>query len=360
LADRIGRRPVLLGCVLWFGLLSLATAQASSADELLLLRFLTGLGLGGAMPNAVALTSEYTPHRLRATAVMVMFCGFSTGAAVGGFAAAGLIAKFGWTSVFLVGGIAPCIALLPLYFLLPESMRFLASRSGKEARVQAILTRMDPQLRHAPIVLAEEAPARGLPVLQLFGIGRTATTLLLWVVFFMSLLDLYFVSNWLPTVIRDAGIPLSQAVLITAMFQVGGVAGTLTLGRVFDRFAPFRSLAIVYLGAALMIVLIGVAGTSVAFLVAAVLGAGVCVVGGQTAANALTAGVYPTAVRATGVGWALGIGRIGSIVGPMFGAWLISLQWETQPLFMVAAIPVLVAAGAAFLIDRLRRRRLQV
>jgi AAHS family 4-hydroxybenzoate transporter-like MFS transporter len=144
------------------------------------------------------------------------------------------------------------------------------------------------------------------------------------------------------------------------MFQVGGVAGTLALGRVFDRFAPFRSLAIVYLGAALMIVLIGVAGTSVAFLVAAVLGAGVCVVGGQTAANALTAGVYPTAVRATGVGWALGIGRIGSIVGPMFGAWLISLQWETQPLFMVAAIPVLVAAGAAFLIDRLRRRRLQV
>ncbi len=333
-ADRFGRRPVLLGSVLWFGVLSLATTQVESVDALLWLRFLTGLGLGGAMPNAVALTSEYTPRRLRATAVMVMFCGFSTGAAVGGFVASGLISTFGWQSVFLIGGTAPCLAFVPLYFLLPESKGFLASR-GKEQEVSVERQRM--------------------PVLQLFGAGRTATTLLLWVVFFMSLLDLYFVSNWLPTVINDAGVPLTQAVFVTAMFQVGGVVGTLTLGFVFDRFRPFVTLAVVYLGAAALIMLIGVAGTHVGFLIAAVLGAGVCVVGGQTAANALTAGVYPTEVRATGVGWALGLGRVGSIVGPMVGAWLIALEWQTRPLFMVAAVPAVVAALAAFLVDRVRR-----
>lgn len=249
MADRFGRRPVLLVCTAWFGLLSLATTRAAGVEALLVCRFLTGLGLGGAMPNAIALTSEYTPRRLRATAVMVMFCGFSSGAAVGGLLAAGLIESYGWSAVFLVGGAAPCLALPLLLVWLPESLRFLAAR-GRDQDVAEVLGQIDPELAGAPAPLASATDAEtghGTPIGRLFEPGRRPVTLLLWVLFFMSLLDLYFVSNWLPTVIRDAGVPIDRAVLITALFQVGGVAGTLTLGRVFDRFRPFAVLSFVYL-----------------------------------------------------------------------------------------------------------------
>jgi AAHS family 4-hydroxybenzoate transporter-like MFS transporter len=353
-ADRFGRKPVLVGCTLWFGVLTLMTAAAWSIESLLVLRWLTGFGLGGAMPNAIALTTEYTPPRIRATTVMVMFCGFSLGAAFGGIAAAGLIDEFGWRSVFVVGGIAPCVAFLPLLLFLPESIRFLAL-SGRHQELARIVRKIDPAMAWGDGAAFSAEPRRSghFPVRQLFMAGRAPLTLLLWVVFFMSLLDLFFISNWLPTVVHDSGVSLDRAVVITAMFQVGGVVGTFFLGRLFDRFSPFRALAVTYLGASVLILLIGTAGTSFPLLLVTVCAAGFCVIGGQTGANALTANAYPTSIRSTAVGWALGIGRIGSIVGPIVGGVLLSLGWEAKPLFRVAALPVLVAASAAFLIDAL-------
>ena len=357
LADRFGRKPVLLFCTLFFGVMSLLTATADSVKSLMVLRFITGLGLGGAMPNAIALTTEYAPRRIRATTVMIMFCGFSLGAALGGVAAASLIARFGWKSVFVLGGVVPVLAFGFIAALLPESIRYLVVQRGRGEKIAAILSRIDPSATVSPdaTFTVEEHKAKGFVVRQLFAQGRASFTMLIWVVFFMSLLDLYFLTNWLPTIIHDSGIPVSGAALITAMFQVGGTVGTLLLGRLFDRFSPFAMLALTYLGASAFVLLIGTVGSSVAALILTVFGAGFCVVGGQIGANALTASSYPTAIRSTGVGWALGIGRIGSIIGPLVGGLLLSLRWPTRQIFLVGALPVLVAALAALCISFLRR-----
>ena len=354
LADRVGRKKIIIFSTLAFGLGTLATAFIDDVNTLLAIRFLTGLGLGGAMPNAVAMTSEFSPHRRRATMVMIMFCGFSVGAALGGLLAAAMIPQFGWRSVFFVGGLAP-LALVPvLAWRLPESVRFLALTGRAHERVGELLRRMAPGAGFAPGTqfTVHEPELAGLPVLHLFRERRTVVTLLLWVVFFMSLLDLYFLSNWLPTVLNDLGASVSASAAIGSMLQVGGVVGTFALGSVIDRFS-FRALALVYFAAVFAVGAIGQLGHSVVLVTAAIFCAGFCIVGGQIAANALAATFYPTAVRATGVGWALGIGRVGSIVGPLVGGALLAAKWSTGSVFMAAATAALCAAIAAFSLSRL-------
>lgn len=356
LADRIGRKRIIVASSIAFGLLTLATVLADGVGTLLVLRFLTGLGLGGAMPNAVALTSEYSPHRRRATMVMAMFCGFSIGAALGGLIAAALIPDYGWRSVFVVGGVAPLLLAPYLAWRLPESVRFLALSGGENARVGRLLRSMFPDvtLPTASRFVVHEPRLPGLPVAHLFAANRTRTTLLLWVVFFMSLLDLYFLSSWLPTVLNDLGASVSAAAIVGAMLQVGGVVGTFALGQVVDRFS-FRALTFTYLLAAVAVAAIGYSGHSIGLATLAIFCAGFCIVGGQIASNALAATFYPTAVRSTGIGWALGIGRAGSIVGPLIGGALLALHWATESLFLAAAVPALVAALAAFVLHRAAR-----
>ena len=354
LADRIGRKKIIILSTLAFGIGALVTAFVQDVNTLLAIRFLTGLGLGGAMPNTIALTSEFSPHRRRATMVLLMFCGFSIGAALGGFLAAGLIPYFGWRSVFIVGGAAPLLLVPILVLKLPESVRFLALTGRANERVAQLLGFINPTAVFAPATrfVVHEPELVGMPVLHLFKSGRTLVTLLLWVVFFMSLLDLYFLSNWLPTVLNDLGASVSEAAAIGSMLQVGGVVAIFALGNIIDRFS-FRALALLYFVAVFAIGAIGQLGHSVVFVTLAIFVAGFCIVGGQTSANALAAGYYPTSVRASGVGWALGIGRIGSIVGPLVGGALMTLKWSTGEVFITAAAAALCAALAAFSLSRL-------
>jgi len=354
LADRVGRKKIIIFSTLAFGLGTLATAFIQDVNTLLVIRFLTGLGLGGAMPNTVAMTSEFNPHRRRATMVMIMFCGFSLGAALGGLLAAALIPQFGWRSVFVVGGAAPLLLVPILALRLPESVRFLALTGGANARVAQLLASINPKAGFAPGTqfVVHEPGLAGMPVLHLFRDGRTLVTVLLWVVFFMSLLDLYFLANWLPTVLNDLGASVSAAAVIGSMLQVGGVVGTFALGSVIDRFS-FRALALVYFIAVFAIGAIGQLGHSIVFVTMAIFAAGFCTVGGQIAANALAAGFYPTSVRSTGVGWALGIGRVGSIIGPLVGGALMTAKWSTGSVFMAAATAAFCAALAAFTLSRL-------
>ena len=352
-ADRIGRKNIIVLSTIAFGIGTLITIFAQDVYWLIAIRFLTGLGLGGAMPNAVALTSEFSPHRRRATMVMAMFCGFSVGAALGGLLAAALIPMFGWRAIFLIGGLAPLIYAPFLARSLPESIRFLALTGRDNARVGALLSRVTPSAVFAPGTrfTVHEPKLTGIPVAHLFAQGRTATTLLFWVVFFMSLLDLYLLSNWLPTVLNDLGASISMAAAIGAMLQVGGVVGTFTLGSFIDRFS-FRALALTYLLAAAAITAVGYSGHSAALATLAIFCAGFCIVGGQIASNALAATYYPTAMRSTGVGWALGIGRVGSIVGPLVGGIMIANHASAQTLFTTAAVPALCACLAAFGLSR--------
>jgi AAHS family 4-hydroxybenzoate transporter-like MFS transporter len=356
LADRFGRKPVLVFCTVLFGVCSLLTATAASLPALLVYRLITGFGLGGAMPNAVALTSEFMPKRLRATAVTLMFVGFSIGAAVGGFVAAALIQRFGWQSVFVTGGVIPCAIAVLLIALLPESIRFLLMKGGEQRKIALSLQRIAPGVSPelAESLVIEERVAPEFVVKQLFADRRTPMTLLIWVIFFMSLLDLYFLNAWLPTVIHDAGIVVEKAILLTALFQVGGALGSLVMGRLLDRFLSFRVLACAYLSAGVFVFFIGAAGKSVGLLALTIFAAGCGVIGGQSSANALAAEFYPTPMRSTGVGWALGIGRIGSIIGPLLGGLLLSFEHQTRRVFWAATIPVLIASVAGFLASRVQ------
>jgi MFS transporter, AAHS family, 4-hydroxybenzoate transporter len=245
--------------------------------------------------------------------------------------------------------------MLPVLIVkLPESVRFLATAGRDPHAVADLLKRISPHTAFAPDArfVVPETQLTGMPVLHLFRENRAPVTLLLWVVFFMSLLDLYFLANWLPTVLNDLGASVSAAVAIGSLLQVGGVVGTFALGSVIDRFS-FRALALVYFGAVFAVGAIGQLGHSAVLVSLAIFAAGFCVVGGQIAANALAAGFYPTSMRASGVGWALGIGRIGSIVGPLVGGILLAEKWSTAAVFMAAASAALIAALAALMLSRL-------
>jgi AAHS family 4-hydroxybenzoate transporter-like MFS transporter len=360
LADRVGRKPVLVACTLIFGIGSLLCAGAGSYEALLAYRILTGLGLGGAMPNTIALTAEYTPKRIRATTVMIMFCGVTLGAAAGGFASAALIEDFGWRSIFVLGGVLPCIVALLAAAMLPESIRFLVLRNAPQARIARIMSKVAPGLATAGAAFSlGDEPGRPAAVNELFSERRAVITLLLWTIFFMSLLELYFLNNWLPTIMTQTGISLETAAIVTALFQLGGTIGALTLGRTIDRNLSFNVLAVAYGAACVAVLAIGSAGALVTLAVT-ILIAGFCVIGGQTGSNALASDFYPTAIRSTGVGWALGVGRIGSILGPFLGGWLLSTAVDFRHVFRVAAIPPLLACAAALGAAAILRRRARV
>ncbi|HXI29796.1 MAG TPA: MFS transporter [Vicinamibacterales bacterium] len=348
LADRWGRKPVLVACAATFAVGALLTAGAASVQQLTACRVFTGLGLGGAMPNAIALTSEYMPARSRNAAVMTMFCGFSLGSACAGWVAAACIGRFGWRSVFLIGGSIPILLALLAIAVLPESIRFLVLKGGQQTRIAGYLSRIAPgAARPDEVVAGEDAPRSGSPAIgQLFAGGRAGVTLLLWTMFFMNLLNLWFLNNWLPTIMHDAGMSIETASLITSLFQLGGLIGSLTLAGLWGRNLAFGPLAAIYASAALCILLVGEAGASIPLLVPGVFAAGISVIGGQTASNALAADFYPTAIRATGVGWALGIGRVGSMLGPILGGILLSYG-DTRRVFWAAAVPAVIAACAA-------------
>jgi AAHS family 4-hydroxybenzoate transporter-like MFS transporter len=362
IADRVGRKAVIILCTIAFSVFTLLTITSSSLVSLFYWRLLTGFGLGGAMPNAIALTSEYSPHRRRAVMVMIMFCGFSLGSALGGFFAAWLIPVMGWTGVFWVGGLFPLLLVPFLILALPESIRLLALKGTEADRIRKILGRINATLTFGPgtTFAAHEGRLRGFAVRHLFRESRALGTILIWIMFFMNLLNLYFLASWLPTVIHNTGISMEKSAAITSLLQIGGTIGTFSFGWLFDRLSPFRVLASAYFVAGFFIAGIGMAGASVGLIILTVFGAGFCIVGAQIGANAMAAGYYPTAIRSTGVGWAPGIGRIGSIVGPWVGGLILSFEWRTSSLFLTAAIPALLAALAASIMAFQRSERAAV
>ena len=345
LADRIGRRPVLIGATLFFALAMLATPLVTTIPALLTLRFITGLGLGCIMPNAMALVGEFSSTTHRVKRMMLVSCGFTLGAALGGFISAALIPSYGWRAVSWVGGTVPLLLAFAMLAKLPESLQFLVLK-GRHERALRWLTRFDPSLPIGPntrLVVREKA-ASGAPVAELFRAGRTPVTLILWAISFMNLIDLYFLSNWLPTVMHEAGYTPATAVIVGTVLQTGGVVGTLLLGWFIERFGFVRVLFVCFVAATLTVGMIGMVAQTLPWLLAVVFAGGFCVVGGQPAVNALAGHFYPTSLRSTGIGWSLGIGRIGSVIGPLVGGQLIALNWSNAALFHAAAVPVLCSA----------------
>jgi AAHS family 4-hydroxybenzoate transporter-like MFS transporter len=345
LADKVGRKSVLVITTLFFGAATLASATATSIEMLTALRFVTGLGLGGAMPAAITLTSEFCPERNRSSLVTLMFCGFTIGSAAAGLAASHIVAASGWQGLLVLGSVLP-IALVPvLWPLLPESVRYLTLKGTDPGQISAILRKIAPEADLADATFVGVRKTRGFPATQLFTGGLAVGTLLIWLTFFMSLLVFYLLSSWLPLLITSAGWSLGRASLMAAMLATGGTVGAIVTGRLMDRFDPCHVLAASYAVAAAFIIVLGSATGVPWLLVVAIFGAGFGVAGSQVGINALAASYYPTASRATGVSWANAVGRIGSVLGSMVGGFLLSLGWDLSMVFGVAAIPALVASA---------------
>jgi MFS transporter, AAHS family, 4-hydroxybenzoate transporter len=349
IADKVGRRLVLILTTLFFGAATMASSLAPDIQTLIVLRFITGLGLGGAMPAAITLTSEFCPTSRRSSLVTLMFCGFTTGSAVAGLAASKVVAAYGWQGLLILGGALPILLVPALGAVLTDSPRYLALRHAAPERIAAILRRIAPEMDFADARFTGAEPAKGFPVTQLFTSGLAAGTLLLWVSFFMSLLVFYLLSSWLPTLITQAGWSLSNASLMAAMLAGGGVLGAVFIGWMMDRFNPHHVLAGFYVLAGGFVVLLGSSTAASWLLVFAIFAAGFCVAGAQTGLNALAAATYPTSSRATGVSWANAVGRSGSVLGSMVGGYLMSFGWDLATIFSVAAIPAFVA-GAGMLL----------
>lgn len=356
MADRIGRRRVLILSVAWFGAASVGAALSPNVAWLIALRFLTGLGLGGAMPNAITLTSEFSPERRRGTLLTLMFCGFSLGSALGGVVTAYLVAGVGWRGLLAIGGLLP-LALVPvLWFTLPESVRFLAIRGGTQAQIAATLKRVAPGLVVAgQTYSAADDRLPSSPVVQLFHRDYRRGTLLLWLAFFMSLLLLYLLINWLPILAERSGLTLKQASMFAGLLQGGGVLGAIVLGVLIDRFHPYKVVAVAYLLGAASLASLALTESAI-WLAVGIFITGFCVSGSQVCANVIASAYYPTSNRATGVAWALGIGRIGAVAGSFGGALLLAAGWSNAGLFTILAIPAMLAALGILLAGTKHRR----
>ena len=352
--DHFGRRiAIISGCVL-YGVSTLGMLIAHNLDQMFVLRVITGLGLGGLMPNTIALSSELSPKRWRATLVVLMFTGITLGSGTPGAVSAWLVPTYGWKVLFVIGGTVPLVVALCLPFVLPESIKFLALHPHRRAELLQIARRLRPDLTiadDARFEMAAAAQAKANP-LEIFRVSLLAITPLLWVCFVMVLMSNYFLNSWMPLLFQSSGLSPKAAALTSSLYHVGGTLGGLLISVLLDRFG-FVVIAMLLAIAVPAIVLIGSPGTSVAALAVASTIAGFGVLGGQFGNNASAGLLYPTPIRSTGVGWAFAIGRFGGISGPLIGGLLLQRHWPTPDLFKAASVPMAVGALAAVVLARL-------
>jgi MFS transporter, AAHS family, 4-hydroxybenzoate transporter len=354
-ADRVGRKWPVVVCTMMFGIFTVFTARAASFEQLLIVRFLTGLGLGGAMPNVVALTSEYAPRRLMSVFVSMLFCGMPLGAVLGGLVGSVMLPRWGWQSVLYVGGALPLAVALLLIQMLPESVRFLSVTAADPRKIKNILARISRDLANLPAdsLSFRDERRKGIPVKYLFTEGRAMGTLLLWVPYFMNLVIIYFIVSWLPALLQQAKMPVSAGIRAILLFGLGGVIGSLAQGWLMDRLGALVFLIGEFLVSTIFIGSLAFAA-SLPLILAVTFILGFTIQGAQAGLNALVASFYPTAIRSTGVGWALGIGRVGSIVGPVLGGVMLSAGWRPRQIFLTGAIPALCAVVALIATSRWR------
>jgi AAHS family 4-hydroxybenzoate transporter-like MFS transporter len=360
LGDRFGRRLALISGLLFIGVTTLACAWATDLQQLLWLRFLSGLGLGGVLPNVIALNAEFMPKRLRATMMVVMSMGISLGAAVPGLVGVTLMPVYGWPVIFIVGGLIPFVIGLCMLFAIPDSIKFMVLNGGHEQAVAQLARRLDPALTietTTRFVLDQEegSATRGSPA-GLFRNGWAPITVLVWLLFVLNLMANNLLNAWLPMLVQTSGHSAAQGSFAGSLYQIGGSVGGLGLGILMDRFG-LKVLAIMFALAVPVLAFTGTPGLSDAVLLIMAFLSGCVVVGVQNALNAGAGLIYPTALRANGVGYALGIGRIGSVSGPLIGSLLTKLGMSASAFFYVTAIGPLLCAGCCLLLLNLLQHK---
>jgi AAHS family 4-hydroxybenzoate transporter-like MFS transporter len=352
MADRIGRKRILIASTITFGVFTVCTALATSFPMLLACRFLTGLGLGGAMPSFISLASEYVPRQRHALWITLLWAGFPLGGVIGGVLASFLIPRFGWPSVFYLGGVTPIVLAMALSVALPESIGFLVNSGAPAGQIVTLLRRMFPgeQIPDYRAFRLAERPLGGMPVRHLFEGRRGLGTLFLWIAYFTAFLMLVTNSSWSPTVLQGAGITLPETGLIMAAYNGGSVLGTVLVGWLISLFGVYPVLSVLLLLSAFAFGAVGFGVPS--FRTTLMLeGAGGAFLGaGSSGLIALAAAFYPTSIRSTGVGWATAVGRFGSFTGPLLAASLIGMHWDVQSLYIALGAPgILSAIGVVLL-----------
>jgi MFS transporter, AAHS family, 4-hydroxybenzoate transporter len=358
--DHFGRKVALIASNLLFGVLTFVAAFATNLDQLVLLRGLAGLGIGGVIPNVVALNVESAPRKIRATLALIAVGFVPLGGAIPGLVDAWLVPQYGWQILFLIGGIAPIIFAIAAAFGLPESIKFMAVHERHRRAMEKVIAAIRPDFdvpANARFVVEDEKQFQGFNPVYLFRDGLALITPLLWLLFALNLMGYFFLLSWMPTVLTAAELPRSTAAYAVTLLQVGGTIGSIVLCRWLDRHR-FLAIAILFVIAVPAVAIIGVAGvTSKPALLVATFFAGFCVLGIQSGINVAGALVYPTSLRANGSGWELGIGRIGSIVGPLVGALIIGQP--VQQIYLLSSIPFALGAIICFEIHYLNQARLR-
>lgn len=346
LSDRIGRRPILLFSTFAFSILMLATPHVQNIEQLAVIRFITGIFLGGIMPNAMAYSAEIVPQKYRILTMMIVSCGYTVGAMLGGGISALLIPIGGWPAIFYFGGIIPLILFVIMWLKMPESLQFMGANGKSDHKVVHWLQRFYPALNLADntkVIINADVESKKSP-LDLFRNKRAFFTSSIWIISILNMISLYFLANWLPTLAKESGLTLNQALLIGSTLQLGGTLGSIWMGLKISKLGFYKVLVPVFIVAVASVALIGYAVDHLALLFVVVFIAGFAIVGGQPAINALSANFYPSSLRTTGVGWSIGIARLGSVIGPLFGGYL-SQSIHISNLFVIAAIPSLLVIG---------------
>lgn len=359
LGDRFGRRLAIVSALLFIGVTTFACAFAVDLRELLWLRFLSGLGLGGVLPNVIALSAEFTPKRLRATTLVVIAMGISLGAAVPGLVGVTLMPIYGWPVIFVVGGVLPFLIGVCIFFAVPDSIKFMVLRGGRDEAVRRLVHKFDPALNIEPgtrFLLDQDegsARTRGSPA-GLFRDNWAPITALVWLIFVVNLMANNLMNAWLPMIVQTSGHTAAQGSFAGSLYQLGGSFGGLCIGLLIDRFG-LKILAITFALGVPVLVFTGTPGISDPVLLVMAFLSGCVIVGMQNGLNAGAGLIYPTALRANGVGYALGVGRIGSVTGPLIGSLLTKLGMSASAFFYVtAAGPLLCAVACVVLLNRLR------
>jgi AAHS family 4-hydroxybenzoate transporter-like MFS transporter len=349
-ADLLGRKWFMVLATVLFAIFSYFTARSASLEELLTYRFLAGLGLGGVTPAFLAMGAELAPKRLRDVFVTVLFASFPAGGLIGSLTSAWVIPTFGWQSVFYIGAIAPLVVAIMLAVWLPESVRFLLARNIRQDAVRRTLERIMPGKvpPDAELIAPPDIARQGVPVRHLFTQGRAIPTVLLWIPFFMVFMVLVTVTFWTPAVLNSVGFSLSAAALIVGLNNFGSVCASVLSGWLVHRFGAYRILIPGFIIGGLCLAWFGQATSSVLTLGLASLLAGFFVGGTGTGLIAVAAGMYPTSIRSTGIGWGMGMGRVGQFFGPFLTGLLVGLGWKVGGIFYAAAVPCFI--GALFLL----------
>ncbi|GGD72964.1 MFS transporter [Caballeronia grimmiae] len=348
--DRVGRRPALLGGVALFSIASLATAFATGTTQIIALRFIAGLGMGGCTPVLLALAAEYGPARHRGAIMTGVLLGLPAGAMLGGLLAARMLPVIGWQGVFVVGGAAPLALLVVLWFVLPESLHYLVTRTrGDHRAVTAVLARIVPQpFAHDTRFAVKEAAGRA-SVAALFREGNARNTVAIWAVYFFNWIAWFMFLSWLPTVLKAAGLPAAQAPLGTVVVNAVFIVCAIPLSCVLPKVSTRRLLiALLLLGIAIAIGL-AYADTSWGLVFTLAGAAGLGIGGQQIALNYLVVSAYPTTLRATATGWAIGMGRVGAIAGSAVGGTFLNMGGPSG-FYLTLAVPLAAALLAVIAI----------